>query len=420
MYISVKNINEVKNTINDSTGFIFIDAADDQLKMKKSDKIIEFFKSDGTNQGGTSTPVTPSPEPEPLPTVTVTADKLLNGVTAINTAGDVVTGTIPTVTLQRNGNTVSINKGYVSKADSIEITQSGTEGDVVITVDTTLIEFDAVRYESYTEYINASINNDQPIYFLGINTPSNFSINQNSGEVYFNPQYVTNDEEINEFKIFVFSDNALTKSVTVKYSVEREWGYIEYYDHGEDTSINAKVGEEVSFNIKNQFSVDVSNGATPYFSINSDDLPNGLTYNQETGIISGTVQTSSYGSFIAIINAEKCDPYEITVNYSFYTIIEGGTDISSPLNWDDIKSSDGVTASGAFEIDGGYVYVKLNTTANTKYAIYFQGTGGNDPDIEIFRKNDNGDYESRHYVDGPQWDGSWGSQPSYWQSGRLG
>ena len=49
-----------------------------------------------------------------LPTVSVTADKLLNGVTAINSDGNVVTGTIQSVSLSRSEDVVSIGKGYTT------------------------------------------------------------------------------------------------------------------------------------------------------------------------------------------------------------------------------------------------------------------------------------------------------------------
>ena len=46
--------------------------------------------------------------------VTVTADKLLAGIVAINSDGEKVTGTIPTVALSQSGNTVSIQPGYTN------------------------------------------------------------------------------------------------------------------------------------------------------------------------------------------------------------------------------------------------------------------------------------------------------------------
>ena len=49
-----------------------------------------------------------------LPTVSVTADKLLNGETAIDSNGNVVTGTIATVALSRSEDVVSIGKGYTT------------------------------------------------------------------------------------------------------------------------------------------------------------------------------------------------------------------------------------------------------------------------------------------------------------------
>lgn len=51
---------------------------------------------------------------------TVTADTLLAGVIAFGTNG-AVTGNIPTVTLQRSGNTISISKGYVAENASITV-----------------------------------------------------------------------------------------------------------------------------------------------------------------------------------------------------------------------------------------------------------------------------------------------------------
>ena len=60
-----------------------------------------------------------------LPEVTVSADKLLSGVTAIKSDGSVVTGTIATVSLSRNGNTVSIDKGY-TEGGSITVPASGS------------------------------------------------------------------------------------------------------------------------------------------------------------------------------------------------------------------------------------------------------------------------------------------------------
>lgn len=60
-----------------------------------------------------------------LPEVSVTADKLLKDITAINSDGEVVTGTIETVTLSRNGNTVSIAKGYTEGGS---VTVSGGSG----------------------------------------------------------------------------------------------------------------------------------------------------------------------------------------------------------------------------------------------------------------------------------------------------
>lgn len=61
-----------------------------------------------------------------FPQVTVTADKLLSGVTATNSNGEVVTGTIKTVTLSQNGNTVSIAKGYTEGGSvTIDVPPSG-------------------------------------------------------------------------------------------------------------------------------------------------------------------------------------------------------------------------------------------------------------------------------------------------------
>lgn len=61
-----------------------------------------------------------------FPQVTVTADKLLSGVTATNSNGEVVTGTIKTVKLSQSGNTVSIAKGYTEGGSiTIDVPPSG-------------------------------------------------------------------------------------------------------------------------------------------------------------------------------------------------------------------------------------------------------------------------------------------------------
>lgn len=59
-----------------------------------------------------------------LPEVSVTADKMLKDVTAINSDGEVVTGNIETVRLMRSGNTVSIEKGY-TEGGSITVQGGG-------------------------------------------------------------------------------------------------------------------------------------------------------------------------------------------------------------------------------------------------------------------------------------------------------
>lgn len=47
-----------------------------------------------------------------LSEVTVTSDKMLKGVLALNSDGELISGSINTVELQKSGNTVSISKGY--------------------------------------------------------------------------------------------------------------------------------------------------------------------------------------------------------------------------------------------------------------------------------------------------------------------
>ena len=56
-----------------------------------------------------------------LPTVSVTANKLLNGVTAINSKGETVTGTIPTVTASMSDNVVTVPAGYIASAQTVTI-----------------------------------------------------------------------------------------------------------------------------------------------------------------------------------------------------------------------------------------------------------------------------------------------------------
>lgn len=58
-----------------------------------------------------------------LPTVSVTADKLLNGVTAINSNGATVTGTIPTVTASMSDNVVTVPSGYIASAQTLTVAE---------------------------------------------------------------------------------------------------------------------------------------------------------------------------------------------------------------------------------------------------------------------------------------------------------
>ena len=58
-----------------------------------------------------------------LPTVSVTADKLLSGVTAINSTGETVTGTIPTVTASMSDNVVTVPSGHIASAQTLTVAE---------------------------------------------------------------------------------------------------------------------------------------------------------------------------------------------------------------------------------------------------------------------------------------------------------
>ena len=71
-------------------------------------------------------------QPE-LPEVNVTSDTLLSGMTALNSEGEVVTGSIGNVALEISGNSVFIGKGYVPEAQAKTIPEAvpTLEGNVV-------------------------------------------------------------------------------------------------------------------------------------------------------------------------------------------------------------------------------------------------------------------------------------------------
>ena len=71
-------------------------------------------------------------QPE-LPEVNVTPDTLLSGATALNSEGEVVTGSIGNVALEISGNSVFIGKGYVPEAQAKTIPEAvpTLEGNVV-------------------------------------------------------------------------------------------------------------------------------------------------------------------------------------------------------------------------------------------------------------------------------------------------
>lgn len=58
-----------------------------------------------------------------LPTVSVTANKLLSGVTAINSNGATVTGTIPTVTASMSDNVVTVPSGHIASAQTLTVAE---------------------------------------------------------------------------------------------------------------------------------------------------------------------------------------------------------------------------------------------------------------------------------------------------------
>lgn len=63
-----------------------------------------------------------------LPEVTVTSDKLLKDVTAINTAGEIVTGNISNSVITETENQVFISKGYLHQNKSFQIDSSDVQG----------------------------------------------------------------------------------------------------------------------------------------------------------------------------------------------------------------------------------------------------------------------------------------------------
>lgn len=63
-----------------------------------------------------------------LPVVTVVAENLLEGITAIDSDGNVVTGTMPEVAMAQNGSVITIERGY-SPGEEFPLDIAGTELD---------------------------------------------------------------------------------------------------------------------------------------------------------------------------------------------------------------------------------------------------------------------------------------------------
>ena len=86
-----------------------------------------------------------------IPAVSVTADKLLSGVTAINSDGNVVTGNIPTVALTQDGYTVSIDKGYTEGGSvTIEVPDAPDYYEASVTVSGNKVTITAGLIEAQT------------------------------------------------------------------------------------------------------------------------------------------------------------------------------------------------------------------------------------------------------------------------------
>lgn len=71
---------------------------------------------------------------------TVKAEVMLDGYTAHDSNGRSITGTIKTVALTRNGNTVNVKAGYIAADDSITIESSGVDVSGVTATDEQVLE----------------------------------------------------------------------------------------------------------------------------------------------------------------------------------------------------------------------------------------------------------------------------------------
>lgn len=66
--------------------------------------------------------------------VTATVDDVLSPKRFYNSAGNLVTGNIQTVTATLDGDTVHIPRGYIAQSDSITVSGGGGDADVILGV----------------------------------------------------------------------------------------------------------------------------------------------------------------------------------------------------------------------------------------------------------------------------------------------
>ena len=183
-------------------------------------------------------------------------------------------------------------------------------------------------------------------------------------------QDTTSSSDENSFKIIVFSPNALSKEVIVKYSVDAENGEIYYEIYGDDGiydyateqfNITSFINENFTFNFNNYGNLYSSNDQTLNYSIKSGNFPAGLTFSN--GQINGTPTSTFTGSITIEIAAYKCDSKSYQINLNFINCVNGV----------DFKTNDLEIKNSKFENCIGQVVNILNLKNaliyNTKFII---------------------------------------------------
>lgn len=270
-----------------------------------------------------------------LPTVSVTADKLLEGVTAINSDGNVVTGNIPTVALTQDGYTVSIDKGYTEGGSvTIEVPDAPDYYEASVTVSGNKVTITAGLIEAQTVTIPEG------------------SVTRDGGYISVRAGYVGNDE----IALPVSSSEVSGNEVTI----HSGWVNEDYSTFVEDAEISYgadRVVVGVGW-IHEELVIEKGSTSLPSVSFNATGLREGMSAIDSNGnVVNGSMKNVSISIDGNNVYVRAGYVEETDIDLPLASISETDDYINIGVGWvsDERSFEKGSNGSGSADITFGVV-----------------------------------------------------------------